>query len=134
MSGKYDDIINLPYPVSTKHPPMPISDRAAQFSPFAALTGYDAEIKEAARLTSERVDLTEDATYLLNEKLRLLMDAISDCPTVTITHFLPDKRKNGGAYVLSTGTVKKFDDYEHTIIMTDGKKISTQEILDIEWQ
>lgn len=80
MSGKYDDIINLPYPVSTKHPPMPISDRAAQFSPFAALTGYDAEIKEAARLTSERVDLTEDATYLLNEKLRLLMDAISDCP------------------------------------------------------
>ena len=70
----------------------------------------------------------------MNEKLRLLMDAISDCPTVTITHFLPDKRKNGGAYVLSTGTVKKFDDYEHTIIMTDGKKISTQEILDIEWQ
>lgn len=134
MRGKYDDIINLPHHVSATHPHMPISDRAAQFSPFAALTGYDAEIREAARLTADRVELNEDIQDLLEEKLRLLVDAISSCPTVTITYFLPDNKKVGGAYVTCSGTVKKFDDFERTIIMSDGKRISIQDVLDIEWE
>ena len=133
MSGKYDDIINLPHHVSATRPHMPVSDRAAMFSPFAALTGYDAEIKEASRLTTDRKELNEDAKAFLNEKMRLLVDCISDCPMVTITYVLPDKKKAGGAYVSYSGKVKKFDDFERILTMTDGKIIPIQDILDIEW-
>ena len=100
MSGPYDDIINLPHPTSTKHPRMPMSDRAAIFSPFAALTGHAAAIQETARLTDQRIELDEDTKAELDRKQKILMDYIADQPEVTITWFCPDEKKSGGAYVV----------------------------------
>lgn len=111
---------------------MSLSDRAAQFSPFAALTGYDAAVKETARLTSSRIDLDDYAKESLNEKLLLIEERIESDPQIKITYFMPDDRKSGGAYVSVTGTVKKIDDYEHVVVMRDGKKIPINEIAEIE--
>lgn len=133
MTGKYDDIINLPHHVSSTRPHMPMSDRAAQFSPFAALSGYDAAVKETARLTTERIELAEDARTALEEKLGLLSDTISDAPTVTITYFQPDRKKAGGEYITATGIVKRIDDYQHTIIMKDGHQIAIADVIDVDW-
>ena len=132
MSGKYDDIINLPYPTSAKHPRMPISDRAAIFSPFAALTGYDAAIKETGRLTDERIELDEEALTALDMKYQILMDALDEAPKVTITYFQPDERKAGGKYITATGAVKKVDDFERLITMQDGTKIPMDDVLSID--
>lgn len=132
MSGKYDDIMQLPHHVSARHPRMAICDRAAQFLPFAALTGYDAAVRETARLTAECIELDENSKAILDTKLRLLLDMLSERPEVAITHFQPDERKAGGAYVTITGAVKKIDEYEHVIIMMDGAKISINHILEIE--
>ena len=118
MSGKYDDIINLPHHVSSTRPHMPMSDRAAQFSPFAALSGYGAAVKETARLTSSRIELAEDARAMLEQKLRLLADTAPDDSIVTITYFQPDTKKTGGSYVTVTGPVKKVDGIEHIILMS----------------
>ena len=93
MNNRYDEIINLPHHVSTMRPQMPMSDRAAQFAPFAALTGYDAAIKETGRLTDERIEFDEEALSALDMKYQLLMDAFDDAPKVTITYFQPDERK-----------------------------------------
>ena len=109
MKGPYDDIINLPHYISQKRPQMSMLDRAAQFSPFAALTGYDAAIKETGRLTDERIELEEEALTILNMKYQMLMDALPDNPEVTITYFVPDERKEGGSYVSKTGVVKKLN-------------------------
>lgn len=114
---RYDDIINLPHPTSANHPRMSLYDRAAQFSPFAALTGHDAAIKETARLTEQKIELSEDTISRLNEKLQIVADHLET--EVTITYFVPDERKSGGAYVSYTGIVRRIDDYEHTLIMTD---------------
>lgn len=132
MSGKYDDILQLPHHVSVRHPRMAICDRAAQFLPFAALTGYDTAVRETARLTAECIKLDENSKTILDMKLRLLLDRLSERPEVAITHFQPDERKNGGAYVTIAGVVKKIDEYEHVIIMMDGAKISINHILEIE--
>lgn len=129
---KYDDIIHLPHPVSTTRPQMPISDRAAQFAPFAALTGHDAAIKETARLTDERVELDENAKALLDEKLRMIQDMLSLQPEVTVTYFQEDDKKVGGQYISVTGHVKKIDGYRQCIIMTDGEQISLRDIFEIE--
>ena len=102
---------------------MPMSDRAAQFAPFAALTGYDAAIKETGRLTDDKIELDEEALTALDMKYQLLMDALDDAPEVTITYFQPDERKAGGKYLTATGAVKKVDDYERLITMQDGAKI-----------
>ena len=96
--GPYDDIINLPHHVSTRHPQMPIKDRAAQFSPFAALTGYAGEVTEAARITETRIELTEDQKAKLDERLCLLEDIFPERPNVTFIYFVPDQRKQGGSY------------------------------------
>lgn len=126
----YDDIINLPHPTSQKHPRMSLYDRAAQFSPFAALTGHDAAIKETARFTEEQMEQSEDLISRLNEKLQI----ISDNPgtEITVTCFVPDERKTGGAYVSHTGIVKKIDDYEHTLVMEDRTIIPISQISEIE--
>ena len=99
MRGKYDDIINLPHHVSITRPHMPMRDRAAQFMPFRALTGYEDAVRETARLTEERVELTEEERSVLDGKLQKLVDALPGHPAVTLTYFQPDKRKAGGAYV-----------------------------------
>ena len=132
MSGNYDDIINLPHHVSTTRPQMSMLDRAAQFSPFAALTGYDAAIKETGRLTDEKIELDEDRKAALDMKQANLIEMIDEQPEISITYFLPDTKKSGGAYVTVTGNLKRFDEYERLLILTDGKKIPMDDIADIE--
>lgn len=128
----YEDIINLPHHVSKTRPQMSMLDRAAQFSPFAALTGYDAAVKETGRLTDEKIELDEEALTALDMKYQLLMDALADAPEVTITYFQPDERKAGGKYVSATGAVKKLDDFERRITMQDGAKIPVDDVLSID--
>ena len=99
MNNRYDEIINLPHHVSKTRPQMPMSDRAAQFAPFAALTGYESAIKETGRLTDEKIDLDEEALTALDMKYQILMDTFDDAPEVTITFFQPDERKAGGKYI-----------------------------------
>lgn len=132
MTKKYDDIINLPRHVSKTRPQMPIIDRAAQFSPFAALTGHDAAVKETARLTEERVELDEYMKEALNNKLLIMADQIKEQPKISITYFLADEKKDGGAYVISTGKVKKIDLNKGILIMTDEIEIPIDEIINIE--
>lgn len=127
---RYDDIINLPHPTSVNHPRMSLYDRAARFSPFAALTGHDAAIKETARLTEHKIELSEDTISRLNEKLQIVSDHLET--EVTITYFVPDERKSGGAYVSHTGTVRRIDDYEHTLVMIDKTVIPIEQISEIE--
>ena len=129
---QYDDIIDLPHHVSATRPRMSMIDRAAQFSPFAALTGYDAAIKETGRLTDERIELSEESRAVLDRKQQLLVDNLADHPEVSVTYFVPDERKAGGAYVTVTGRVKKVDDYQRLLLLTDGAKIPLDEILDME--
>ncbi len=131
MSGAYDDIINLPHPTSAKHPRMPLADRAAIFSPFAALAGHGAAIEETARLTDQRIELTEEEKTLLDEKLRLLLETGR---VGAFTYFLPDGRKDGGAYVTTVGTVKKIDPLKGQVILTDRTAIPIEDILEIEAQ
>ena len=130
--NQYEDIINLPHHVSPTRPQMPMSDRAAQFAPFAALTGYDAAIKETGRLTDEKIELDEEALTALDMKYQFLMDALDDAPEVTITYFQPDERKAGGKYVSAVGVVRKVDDFERRITMQDGTKITMDDILSID--
>ncbi|TAH74706.1 MAG: hypothetical protein EWM47_01820 [Anaerolineaceae bacterium] len=129
---RYDDIINLPHHVSKSRPHMSTLDRAAQFSPFAALTGYEGAIKETARLTDKRIELDEATKSVLDEKLRIVNEQISNKPEITITYFQPDEKKAGGAYVSTTGIMKKIDSYERTIVMQDGTGIAIEEIISIE--
>lgn len=130
--GRYDDIINLPHHVSNKHPHMAPIDRAAQFSPFAALTGHDEAIKETARLTDERMELDENRKELLDARLQLLREHLGEKPTVTFTFFEPDERKSGGAYVTVTGSVKKIEEYENKIILEEGAAIFIDDIYAVE--
>ena len=132
MNGKYDEIMGLPHHVSKTRPQMPMSDRAAQFAPFAALTGYDAAIKETGRLTDERIELDVEALSALDMKYQILMEALDEAPEVTITYFQPDERKAGGKYVSAVGTVKKIDDFERRITMRDGTRIPMDDVLSID--
>ena len=132
MSGKYDEIMGLPHHVSKTRPQMPMTDRAAQFAPFAALTGYDSAIKETGRLTDEKIELDEEALSALDMKYQLLMEALDEAPEVTITYFQPDERKAGGKYVSAVGTVKKIDDFERRITMRDGTRIPMDDVLSID--
>ena len=132
MTGPYDDIIDLPHPVSATRSRMSIANRAAQFSPFAALTGYDAAISETARLTSERIELDEGDIAILDGKLSILKDIIADHPDIAVTYFQADKKKAGGSYVTVSGAVKKIDDYESAIVLMNGKKITIEDIIGIE--
>ena len=130
---KYAGIMNLPHHVSPTRPQMPISDRAAQFSPFAALTGYDAAIEETQRLTDEEITLDETAVAKINEQLSEIAQHLSERWQVTITYFQPDARKSGGAYLTDTGTVKKIDEVEHVVRMDSGIGISMERIVSISY-
>ena len=130
--GKYQDIINLPHHVSKTHPQMPLYDRAAHFSPFAALTGYEDAIRETARLTDNWVQLSEDKKQELDEKLRQLIADRERTESVTIIYFQLDDRKEGGSYVTVTGQIKKIDDCSQKIFLTDGTKIDLGRIVDIK--
>lgn len=134
MTGAYDDIIHLPHHVSTTRPHMTAIDRAAQFSPFAALTGYDAAIKEAARLTDARVELGEYMKDDLRDRLQIIADRIKEHPEIAITYFQPDAKKNGGAYITSISTAKKIAEYERIVVMADGIAIPIDEIINIDGQ
>ena len=129
MSGRYDDIIDLPHPVSQRHPQMPLADRAAQFSPFAALTGLDAALQETARLTDQRITLDEYEQAELDKTLQTLREAAPQHPAVEITYFQPDARKAGGQYVTSVGHVKRIAEYEQQLILTEGTSIPLAEII-----
>ena len=130
MKGAYDDIINLPHHVSATRPHMSMGDRAAQFAPFAALTGYEDAVRETARLTEERVELTEDAQAALDARLRLLADGSMAGKAVTLTWFQPDARKSGGAYVTATRILKRVDSYAGEVVLADGRRIPIEDILD----
>lgn len=130
--NKYDDIIHLPHHVSAKRVPMPIADRAAQFAPFAALTGFEATIQETGRLTDERIELDEGGKALLNEKLLVIGDAVDARPLVTFTCFRSDERKAGGAYVRITGRVKRIDENGQTVVLMDGTELPIPEIYEID--
>ena len=132
MSDHYDDIIDLPHHVSTTRPQMPMSDRAAQFSPFAALTGYDAAIKETGRLTDAHVELDEDELKRLDAKFQILADHLHDGAEVTITYFKPDERKEGGAYLTITGSIKKVNSFDRLLTMQDGTCIHMDQIVGLE--
>ena len=132
IDRNYDDMINMPCPTSPRHPRMPRADRAAQFAPFAALTGYDAAIDETGRLTDQKIDISEDMREKLDLEQNFLADIIDEQPEISVTYFVPDKKKSGGAYVTVNGRLKQIDEYEQLIILTDGKKIPIQEVYSIE--
>jgi hypothetical protein len=128
---QYDDIINLQHYVSNHREHMSILDRAAQFSPFAALTGFDGAIKETARLTDQRIELDEAAKIILDEKLRIVQEQLSRQQEIELVFFRPDEMKAGGAYISVRGTVKKIDGYERAVVMQDGTRIPIEKIVDI---
>ena len=146
FTEKYDDIIHLPRPVSRKHQPMPMADRAAQFSPFAALTGHGEAVKETARLTGQRIELDEYEKEILRGRLQYLVGCteawnaagrpVEGRPAVTITYFLPDLRKEGGQYVAVSGQVKKIDQYLRQIVLLDADgewvEIPVDEVIRVE--
>ena len=130
----YDDIINLPHHQSKNHPHMSLYDRAAQFAPFAALTGYDDAVKEARRLTDSKPELDENQLEELDQKLADLMTRIEEHPEVTITYFEPDDKKEGGAYVTCVGKLKKIDIYEKQLVLTGNRFIRICDIVSINMQ
>ena len=132
MNGPYDDIIDLPHHVSKKHPQMTIKDRAAQFSPFAALTGYSGEVAETARVTEAKIELSEEEQAMLDERLCLLEDMLPDQPEVTFTWFVPDPRKGGGTYTTATGKLKKLDRLVKNVLLADGTTIPVDDLLQID--
>lgn len=132
MTESYDDIIQLPRHASATHAHMTVTDRAAQFSPFAALTGYASAISETARLTSERIELDECMKSALSDRLQMIAYRMNERPEVAMTYFEPDAKKNGGAYVTVIGTVKKIDGVERVVVMCNGVVIPFDEIIGID--
>lgn len=132
MSGSYDDIIHLSHPTSKNRPRMSIHDRAAQFSPFAALSGHAAAIAETARLTDRKLELDEDTKAELDRRQAILLEHISERPEITVTWFRPDERKEGGAYITTTGRLKKLDEAERILILTDDTRIPLEAVVSLE--
>lgn len=128
---KYDDIINLEHHVSKTHKQMSIEERSAQFAPFAALTGYEDEVKETERITERMIEITEDIRSILDEKIHLIQNKIVEQPEVTITYFIADSNKQGGKYQTINGKVKKIDDYKKRIILTNNTDILIKDIIEI---
>ena len=128
MNSPYADIIHLPHHVSRNHPQMPMLDRAAQFAPFAALTGYEAVVRETARLTASKRELDAQEAEELNRQLAVVIEHLSERPEVTVEYFVPDERKSGGAYVTVTGRVRHISVPEKTLAMEDGTVIGLEDI------
>ena len=135
--NEYEDILHLPHPVSGTHPQMSMHDRAAQFSPVAALSGYEEAVEEEARLTEEKILLDEYEKQRIDDKLQKIRDDLQERgkeekPRISVTYFLPDQKKAGGSYVTVTGQVKKLDTYRQQLLFTDGSAIPFQEIIELE--
>lgn len=130
--GKYDSIINKPRHVSLLHPRMSLLDRAAQFAPFAALTGYDAKIKEEARVVDNKKELSEEKLIDLDFKTNFLLEHIKEEPLIEVIYFLPDEKKKGGKYIKKKGKLKRFDAYKKVFIFNDDTTISLNDISSIE--
>ena len=128
---RYDDLLDLPHHVSVVHPHMSLYDRAAQFAPFKALTGYEDDVEETARLTDHRVELDEERIEQLDARLQLLEEHLADAPTVSITYFVPDARKDGGSYETVSGIVKKIDGVQRVLILRDGRQIAIGDVYGI---
>lgn len=128
---EYDDIIHLPHHISKTHPRMSMVERAAQFAPFAALTGYGSVIKEVGRLTERKIELGESEIEELNRELNQLAILAEEHPKVAVTYFQPDQKKEGGAYITVTGNLKRIEEYSRSLILTDGTQISIEDITDI---
>ena len=133
MSNKYDDIINLPHHISNKHPQMTLEARAAQFAPFAALTGYESELRETVRLTDKKIELEEEVKEELNRKLQKIKTNIKDKINVNFTYFIKDKTKDGGAYIKTYGVVNKIDEDNRIIILDTKEEIPIDDILEINY-
>ena len=129
--NKYQDILYQARPVSKVHQPMSKSNRAAQFSPFAALTGYEDAVQETARLTTDKITLSEDQIQIINSVLNEISQYLPDSPYVQITYFEPDKRKQGGSYQQISGTIKKIDDVYGMVIMKGNIRIPVHQIVHI---
>lgn len=129
--GKYDDIVNLPHWEPRHHRRMSGIDRAGQFAPFAALTGYDAMVAETSRLTGERLELDDGQRMALDEALSDIVSRITEHPRVSVTHFVRDTRKDGGAYVRTVGTVRDVDLTSRTIVLKEGPAISLDDVLEL---
>ena len=129
---KYENIIDLPHHTSDKRPRMSRENRAAQFSPFAALTGYNAEINETARLTDEKLELSEDRINDINTKLQIIMDNIDEYPEVTVEYFVPDEKKSGGSYTKIIGNIRRIDEHERILIMKDNHTVPIDDIYSID--
>ena len=132
MSGPYDDIINLPHHTSKRHPRMPVRDRAAIFSPFAALSGHGAAIAETARLTEQRIELDEDSRAELDRRQAVLLEHMDKQPELTVTWFQPDEKKDGGAYLTTTGRLKKLKELERLLLLADGTEIPLEDVVALE--
>lgn len=128
---RYDDILDVPHHVSQVHPPMPMEKRAAQFSPFAALTGYEDAVLETERLTDSRIELDENQRETLEKRLQLLLDAKDRMPEVTLTWFVPDERKAGGRYVTRTGILRRFDSLARVLSLEDGTLIPADDVTEV---
>ena len=132
MDKNYDDIINLPHYVSKKRPQMSIEARSAQFAPFAALTGYDEQVKETSRLTDKRIELEDGQKEILNNKLLYILENINMKPEINFTYFVPDNKKSGGKYIERTAIIRKIDMIEQYIQFIDKSKININDIIEIE--
>ena len=132
IENKYEDIINLPYPNENTRPKMSMHDRAAQFSPFAALTGYEEAVEETARLTDDKIELAEDIKAIIDAKLQMLADRIDEMPTVTVLCFVADEKKAGGKYVTVTDRVKSIDPIERLFVTCRKGSIPIENIRSIE--
>ena len=133
MNPKYLKLKNITRPQYPDLPPMSIEDRAAQFSPFAAVVGYDDAVEETARLTDSMIELSEDEVVLLNGALARLRESIAGKPQIRVTYFVPDAKKDGGEYVSKTGIVKRIDEYENELIFIDGEKVAVSSIIKVEF-
>ncbi len=134
MSDQYDDIKHLTRPQYDDLHPMSMQDRAAQFSPFAALVGYDDAIAETARLTDSKAELTEDEMSMLNANLNRLLDRLDEQPEISVTYFVPDEKKSGGKYVEKVGVVRIYDSYAQDLVFMDKSRINIQDIISIKIQ
>lgn len=132
MTGEYDDIIHLSRPILATRKPMAMIDRAAQFSSFAALVGYEEALEETERQTEQRAELDDNERYMLDMKQRYLLEHLSETPEVAVTYFLPDERKSGGSYITITGNLKKICPNAAVMILADGTRISLADIIGLD--
>lgn len=132
MTDNYEDIIGLPHYEPKNHPRMSMANRAAQFAPFAAITGHDAAIREASRQTDEQIQLSEEDNEELNRKMLMLREMLGEKPVVVVTYFQPDEKKAGGAYMTAEASLKDIDDIAQSIVLSNGQAISISTIIDIQ--